>query len=179
MRKKTRKTRARVTMAAGMVIAAGAANANFVDGPEGIGDLVWNDTNRNGIQDALEPGLQNVTVNLLYGDGTYIGSQLTDANGNYMFLFNSNTLGDTSFKIQFVLPTNYTFTTQNAGGDDSLDSDADPSTGISSTTYYACAGCKIYDVDAGMFVPVPAAVWLFGSGLLGLIGIAKRKSTKQ
>ena len=24
-------------------------------------------------------------------------------------------------------------------------------------------------------VPVPAAVWLFGSGLLGLIGIAKRK----
>ena len=25
-------------------------------------------------------------------------------------------------------------------------------------------------------VPVPAAVWLFGSGLLGLIGVAKRKS---
>jgi hypothetical protein len=24
-------------------------------------------------------------------------------------------------------------------------------------------------------VPVPAAVWLFGSGLLGLIGVAKRK----
>jgi len=25
-------------------------------------------------------------------------------------------------------------------------------------------------------VPVPAAVWLFGSGLLGLIGIARRKT---
>jgi uncharacterized lipoprotein YmbA len=25
-------------------------------------------------------------------------------------------------------------------------------------------------------VPVPAAVWLFGSGLLGLIGIARRKA---
>jgi hypothetical protein len=25
------------------------------------------------------------------------------------------------------------------------------------------------------FVPVPAAVWLFGSGLLGMIGIARRK----
>jgi PEP-CTERM motif len=24
-------------------------------------------------------------------------------------------------------------------------------------------------------VPVPAAVWLFGSGLLGLIGIARKK----
>ena len=26
-------------------------------------------------------------------------------------------------------------------------------------------------------VPVPAAVWLFGSGLLGLIGISRRKKT--
>jgi hypothetical protein len=26
-------------------------------------------------------------------------------------------------------------------------------------------------------VPVPAAVWLFGSGLLGLVGIARRKQT--
>ena len=26
-------------------------------------------------------------------------------------------------------------------------------------------------------IPVPAAVWLFGSGLLGLIGITKRKVT--
>ncbi len=24
-------------------------------------------------------------------------------------------------------------------------------------------------------VPIPAAVWLFGSGLLGLLGIARRK----
>jgi hypothetical protein len=26
-------------------------------------------------------------------------------------------------------------------------------------------------------VPVPPAVWLFGSGLLGLIGVARRKHT--
>ena len=25
-------------------------------------------------------------------------------------------------------------------------------------------------------VPVPAAVWLFGSGLIGLIGVARRKA---
>ena len=24
-------------------------------------------------------------------------------------------------------------------------------------------------------IPVPAAVWLFGSGLLGLVGVARRK----
>jgi len=31
------------------------------------------------------------------------------------------------------------------------------------------------DTPPGSPVPVPAAVWLFGSGLLGLIGIARRK----
>jgi hypothetical protein len=29
----------------------------------------------------------------------------------------------------------------------------------------------------GTWVPVPAAVWLFGSGLLGLVGMARRKKT--
>ncbi|MGB5717515.1 MAG: VPLPA-CTERM sorting domain-containing protein [Gammaproteobacteria bacterium] len=29
---------------------------------------------------------------------------------------------------------------------------------------------------AAAVVPLPAAVWLFGSGLLGLIGIARRRS---
>ncbi len=31
------------------------------------------------------------------------------------------------------------------------------------------------DVFASTVVPIPAAIWLFGSGLLGLIGMAKRK----
>ncbi|MDH5515760.1 MAG: VPLPA-CTERM sorting domain-containing protein [Gammaproteobacteria bacterium] len=30
-------------------------------------------------------------------------------------------------------------------------------------------------VDGGTLVPVPAAVWLFGSGLLGLVGVARRR----
>ncbi len=32
-------------------------------------------------------------------------------------------------------------------------------------------------VTADAVVPLPAAVWLFGSGLLGLVGIARRKTT--
>ena len=33
----------------------------------------------------------------------------------------------------------------------------------------------VHDGDVAAVVPVPAAVWLFGSGLLGLIGVARRK----
>ena len=40
-----------------------------------------------------------------------------------------------------------------------------------SADYYAWA---VYSGDVSP-VPVPAAVWLFGSGLLGLVGVARRK----
>jgi len=39
------------------------------------------------------------------------------------------------------------------------------------TVFYAWA---VHDGNVSA-VPVPAAVWLFGSGLLGLVGIARRK----
>lgn len=37
-------------------------------------------------------------------------------------------------------------------------------------------GWAVHDGDVPAVVPVPAAVWLFGSGLVGLIGIARRKT---
>ena len=33
-----------------------------------------------------------------------------------------------------------------------------------------------YELVSTSVVPIPAAVWLFGSGLLGLIGVARRKA---
>lgn len=36
---------------------------------------------------------------------------------------------------------------------------------------------KIQILAGGSPVPVPAAIWLFGSGLLGMVGIARRKKT--
>jgi len=178
MGKKTRKTRACVAAAAGIALAAGAANANFVDGPEGFGDLVWLDSDMDGIQDAGEPGIPGINVNLLNGNtGVIIGNQITDASGNYLFLFNSDVLGIYSFKIEFELPVGYSFSPKNAGADN-IDSDANPGTGLTDILYTSCFACIDYDVDAGMYstvIPVPAAVWLFGSGLLGLFGVARRK----
>lgn len=53
--------------------------------------------------------------------------------------------------------------------------------GLQSTSQDASYGLYAWAVHAGdvgaSVVPVPAAVWLFGSGLLGLVGMASRKAT--
>lgn len=193
MSKKSRKTVARVAAAAGMALAAGAANANSVcdpaiDGCEGIGDLVWNDLNRDGIQDAGEPGLSGVDVNLLNGnDNSLLYNTQTDATGNYMFYFDIYDENVFDFKIEFILEAGYAFSPLGGAGvptANNNDSDAAvPISGITgsitgdgTSSFISGPGIVTYDVDAGMYeVPVPAAVWLFGSGLLGLIGIARRK----
>ena len=38
------------------------------------------------------------------------------------------------------------------------------------------SGYPLSQVITPSAVPVPAAVWLFGSGLLGLIGVVRRKA---
>jgi len=48
--------------------------------------------------------------------------------------------------------------------------------GIGDKTAAGLYAWAVYGGDVAA-VPVPAAVWLFGSGLLGLIGIARRKKT--
>ena len=50
-----------------------------------LGDLVWNDADNSGVVNS-ESGIQNVTVQLLSGDGTNVlFSDDTDASGNYSF----------------------------------------------------------------------------------------------
>jgi hypothetical protein len=38
------------------------------------------------------------------------------------------------------------------------------------------SGAALFD-DLAATVPIPAAIWLFGSGLLGLVGVSRRKKT--
>lgn len=84
-----------------------------------IGDLVWKDTNMNGIQDDGEPGIQGVTVRLYKSSNELAATKVTGANGYYIF---SQLLPDT-YKLVFELPDNYSVTTMDAGGNDSTDSD--------------------------------------------------------
>ena len=53
--------------------------------PIEVGDLVWKDTNSNGVQDANEPAIPGVTVTLVNSTGGVIATAVTDENGNYLF----------------------------------------------------------------------------------------------
>ncbi|HRO08393.1 MAG TPA: SdrD B-like domain-containing protein [Saprospiraceae bacterium] len=50
-----------------------------------IGNLVWLDTNKNGIQDADESGMQGLKVILMDDKCNVLANTITDGNGNYAF----------------------------------------------------------------------------------------------
>src|SRR5206468_3005773 len=87
--------------------------------PAALGDFVWQDTNGNGLQDSGEPGINNVTVNLLQGS-TVVATTTTNSSGIYGF----TGLTPGSYTVQFVAPSGYVFTTANVGTNDAIDSDA-------------------------------------------------------
>ncbi|WP_236653937.1 SdrD B-like domain-containing protein, partial [Staphylococcus delphini] len=76
-----------------------------------IGDKVWEDTNKDGIQDADEPGIANVTVTLKDADGNVVDTRVTDTNGNY--LFENVEQGD--YTVEFETPEGYTPTQTGQG----------------------------------------------------------------
>ncbi|MEL6924315.1 MAG: SdrD B-like domain-containing protein, partial [Bacteroidota bacterium] len=115
--------------------------------PQGqLGDYVWNDTNQNGIQDATETGIANVKVRLLDNTGTTVlDSVFTDINGGYNF--DSLTAGD--YIIEFVNDPVYEFTTADAGNDE-LDSDANITTGRTTTISFDPTTGDDFSYDAGL-----------------------------
>ena len=70
-----------------------------------LGDFVWNDLNANGIQDSGEPGIADVTVNLLIPPATQIATTTTDGSGIYAF----TNLVPGTYSVEFVTPLGYTF----------------------------------------------------------------------
>jgi serine-aspartate repeat-containing protein C/D/E len=133
-----------------------------------IGDFVWYDENRNGIQEDDEAGVGGVSVTLVDSLGTPIAQTTTGPDGSYSFVdFTSG-----NYVLEFVAPTDYAFTAQDQGADDSVDSDVN-SLGRASISV---SGDNNFTFDAGLVtVPIPAAAWLFGSGLLGLIALKRRQ----
>ena len=116
---------------------------------QGIGNFVWNDLNRDGIQDLGEPGVQGVTVYLYNANSNPVGFTTTDAQGFYSFA--SLPVG-TYFLAFGSIPQGWAFSPQAQGGDSNKDSDVNAQgvTGMISLVLNASRN----DVDAGIYNPL-------------------------
>ena len=125
----------------------GLNGANGSDGEDGsigavIGDFVWYDLNKNGIQDIGEEGVELVIVALYDEDGAVVGKTTTNVSGEYQFI----NIQEGRYSIGFSdLPTNYLFTAQNVGVSDMKDSDVDASGRIAEFTVVQAENNFSYD----------------------------------
>lgn len=121
-----------------------------------LGDYVWDDKDADGIQDAGEVGIPNVTVKLFTDEelktvvdayGNNVNDVTTDADGYYMF--DKLLAGD--YVVQFIKPLNYDFiSTKDSGANNSIDSDADTSTGKTDVVSLS-KGERNTTIDCGMY----------------------------
>ena len=139
-------------------------NATTTTGDVNIGDYVWFDTNRDGIQDANEVGFNNVMVKLLTvgQDGTFgtlddevVATETTSNDpaltGAGYYLFENVAVG--TYQIEFMLsslPNDYMITLANQGMNDNLDSDANSLTGRTSTFTVVAGQMDDLSFDVGV-----------------------------
>jgi hypothetical protein len=125
-----------------------------------IGDFVWNDINKNGIQDAGEQGIADVTVRLLNANtNAILATVKADVTGKYLF----NDVPAGNYKVEFLTPAGYTTTSRlNSNvATSGTDSDVDPATSATAT-FTLSAGQRITTVDAGYWLTTPP-----GTGKIG------------
>ncbi|PTH57789.1 SdrD B-like domain-containing protein [Staphylococcus agnetis] len=105
-----------------------------------LGDYVWNDSNKDGIQNSNEVGIEGVVVTLTKPDGTTV-TTTTDASGKYVF----NDLENGEYTVTFTTPEGFEPTLTNVG-DNQLDSD-----GLS--TKVTINNADNMSVDSGFYQP--------------------------
>ncbi len=103
---------------AGLIGLSGAGSA-------AVGNFVWNDLDKDGLQDTGEAGVPGITVRLYQvGNATPIAETTTDDQGIYNF----PSIDPGDYYVEFDLPDTVAISTQNVGDDDEIDSDVDPTT---------------------------------------------------
>lgn len=118
-----------------------------VELPASLGDRVFNDLNQNGIQDADEPGVADVAINLYGERNLLVANTVTDELGLYKF----DQLDPGDYSLKFVLPDSYSFSPLNSGDDPDHDSDADPVDGTT-VRFTLQFGQVDLSRDAGIYI---------------------------
>ncbi|TGE10670.1 SdrD B-like domain-containing protein, partial [Staphylococcus petrasii] len=100
------------------VVINGANNdtidSGFVRNNHEIGDYVWNDTNKNGVQDSDEQGIEGVTVELRDANNQVKDTTTTDKDGKYLF----TNIENGTYTVTFKAPQGYKATLANQGSAD-------------------------------------------------------------
>ena len=81
--------------------------------PVSVGDRVWRDVNRNGIQDVGEPGVDGVQVTMKDGSGAVVATTTTASGGAYAF---TDLFATRTYTLTFTAPSGSTWTTPHAAG---------------------------------------------------------------
>lgn len=127
--------------------------------PSKIGDFVWEDTNKNGIQDNGENGIGGVIINLSGSTDSGINvmrSTTSNPDGSYAF----DGLLPGTYNLSFETPSGYRVTSQDVGIDETVDSDVDPATGMTEDISLGLSVCN-NDVDAGLFPCISIGDFVF------------------
>jgi hypothetical protein len=88
-----------------------------------LGNRVWHDTNKNGVQDPREEGIGGICVNLLDENRTRLLQTTTDSNGYFGFPVEAG-----MYSLEFEIPSWLEFTERNVR-EEATDSDVDPASG--------------------------------------------------
>lgn len=115
--------------------------------PQAIEGLVWDDLNRNGIQDNGEPGKNAIHVYLSQQNNMLINTTMTGTTGTYQFT--NITTG--SYYLTIVLPKGYHFSPQDIGTNDMIDSDVDANG--RTPVFMITLNHTTQEWDAGMYTP--------------------------
>ena len=138
--------------------------------PIEIGNRVWKDDNRNGIQDPTEAGIPNVTVTL-YKNTTLVATATTNTDGEYYFSSGAGTnTAAAIYSLTALTPgstvqlringaqtalSSLSLSPNNQGSNDAIDSDFAPGTPGSATAVadvtLGVVGQNVHTFDAGLF----------------------------
>ena len=107
------------------VVATPAMAQQSCSGSAVIGDYVWDDANKNGIQDMGESGIAGAVVTLRFLDVEMTPSltTATDANGAYQF---GPRLCGGKYRVEVMIPPGYQITAKEQGVDRTVDSNGEP-----------------------------------------------------
>ena len=119
-----------------------------------LGDFVWHDGNRDGMQDAGESGLAGLTLRLLDPAGDVLATSSTGSNGDYQFC---GLPSGGQYRVELQLPTSgWQFSPVDQGSDDARDADFVPSGTVGRTPLITSGAAHDFTWDAGLNqIPTP------------------------